>query len=399
MLDNKMVRIGDFAEILHGHAFQSKNFTEEPTQNILLTPKNIDIGGGFNNRRFTFYRGNVPSGYTLNPGELVVAMTDLSHDGAILGCSARIPHIDSKIILQNQRIGRVLLRSDEIHPCFLYWLLRSPDYRNYIIGSATGTTVRHTSPKRILDYRFFLPPMDEQVAIAAQLDSVESTILNLHKNNETLETGIFNLYHYLFSGKKFKTVPLNTFGKIVTGKTPSKKIGDYFGGDIPFIKIPDLRYREHITSTADSLSVKGAASQPTKELPAGSVCVSCIATIGLVGLTTEKCHTNQQIHAIIPCNLKHRYYLFCTLKSMKTLLEAMGQGGSVSPHISRKQFLEIPVSKPPVRLMKRFSESVHPAFELILENSRAVQTLEQMRDLMLPHLMAGRPVGNRVKEV
>lgn len=47
---------------------------------------------------------------------------------------------------------------NNIYPkAFIYFLMCSNDYRNYILATASGTTVRHTSPDKILGYGFLAP--------------------------------------------------------------------------------------------------------------------------------------------------------------------------------------------------------------------------------------------------
>src|SRR5690554_6894663 len=98
----------------------------------------------------------------------------------------------------------------------------------------------------------------------------------------------------------WRVSPISDFGRIVCGKTPSKQKSEFYGGHIPFIKIPDMHGNMFATTTSDHLSPVGAASQPKKAIPKGSVCVSCIATVGQVVIATEESHTNQQINSIIP---------------------------------------------------------------------------------------------------
>jgi type I restriction enzyme S subunit len=71
-------------------------------------------------------------------------------------------------------------------------------------------------------------------------------------------------------------------GRVVCGKTPPTRVAEYYGADVPFITIPDMHGRIFATATQRRLSYAGAESQRSKMLPAGAVCVSCIATPGLV---------------------------------------------------------------------------------------------------------------------
>jgi type I restriction enzyme S subunit len=55
----------DVIEIKHGFAFKGNYITNEPNENILLTPGNFQIGGGFKTDKFRYYTGEIPEDYIL----------------------------------------------------------------------------------------------------------------------------------------------------------------------------------------------------------------------------------------------------------------------------------------------------------------------------------------------
>ena len=101
----KKCKIGDVVDIKHGFAFKGEFFSDEPTNNILLTPGNFRIGGGFKADKFKYYNSDFPKEYILKPNDIIVTMTDLSKDGDTLGYSAIVPDYGQKILLHNQRLG------------------------------------------------------------------------------------------------------------------------------------------------------------------------------------------------------------------------------------------------------------------------------------------------------
>ena len=66
----------------------------------------------------------------------------------------------------------------------------------------------------------------------------------------------------------------------------------------------------HITKTEQHLSLLGADTQSNKFIPEGAICISCIASPGLVGFATEKSQTNQQINSIICAIDENKNYLY-----------------------------------------------------------------------------------------
>ena len=176
------------ADIKHGFAFSGEHIVTEETSRILMTPGHFAIGGGFrHNHKKYFDSANYKDGYELGSGDLVVTMTDLSKTGDTLGYGALVPTIKDKVLLHNQRIGKVLLKGGALDKNFCHYLLRSKGYRHHVLATCSGSTVKHTSPTKILDYEFDLPSITDQKAIADILGALDDKIEVNRKMNQTLE--------------------------------------------------------------------------------------------------------------------------------------------------------------------------------------------------------------------
>ena len=184
---------------------------------------------------------------------------------------------------------------------------------------------------------------------------------------------------------------LSDLGQIICGKTPSKSNKEFYGDDVPFIKIPDMHNQVFITQTTDNLSVVGANSQSKKYIPAKSICVSCIATVGLVSMTSKPSHTNQQINSIIPKNGNISEFLYLLLKqpSMSKHLKDLASGGSATLNLNTRTFSKIEIITPSKEIIDIFQSKVISIFEKILSNSIENKRLIEIRDLLLPRLLNG----------
>ena len=166
-------------------------------------------------------------------------------------------------------------------------------------------------------------------------------------------------------------------GKVVTGKTPSTKDPENFGGDYPFITIPDLKDQRYVVKTDRTVSEKGANILRSIKLPKNSVVMSCLATVGETGITVKESFTNQQINAIIPyakvADPEFLYYLFRKLKR-----QFQNYDGSVYINISKSKFEDIEVGMPGVDEQKRIAEMLSAFDEKIENNNCIIKTLEEM---------------------
>ncbi len=197
----KPIPLHTILNVKHGFAFKGENFTETDNGNILLTPGNIKIGGGVKLDKVRFCGGNLPPAYIFNSGELMVTMTDLSKESDTLGYPALIPKLGNYKLLHNQRLGKVELKPKFFFTEFIYQLLCSVEYRNEIVGGATGTTVKHTSPTKIMDFKFSCSSnhtiYENFCRVSAPVNMLKETlaveVIQLKRISKILLTNISNL--------------------------------------------------------------------------------------------------------------------------------------------------------------------------------------------------------------
>jgi type I restriction enzyme S subunit len=183
-------RLGDLISVKHGWPFKSKCFSDELTgQPIVIGVGNFRYTGGFRFGETTTkeYRDSYPREYELTPGDILLVMTCQTAGGEILGIPARVPN-DGRTYLHNQRLGKVVIHEGKpVETDYLYWLFLWSDFNHELVVSASGTKILHTAPSRIEAFRFDLPPVNEQRAIACILGSLDRKIELNRRMNETLE--------------------------------------------------------------------------------------------------------------------------------------------------------------------------------------------------------------------
>ncbi|MFN7537626.1 MAG: restriction endonuclease subunit S [Burkholderiales bacterium] len=177
---------------------------------------------------------------------------------------------------------------------------------------------------------------------------------------------------------EWQTVRIGDQGKVVTGKTPSTAVSENFGGNYPFITIPDLDGRREITASARTLSELGAQAMRSCRLPAGAVMMSCIATIGKCGITTRASFTNQQINSLICKDGVDPKFVYYSFSQLGKALEAAGGGGSVYTNVSKSRFESIEIKIPSLQTQKAIVAILVKLDDKIESNRRINQTLEAM---------------------
>lgn len=191
--------------------------------------------------------------------------------------------------------------------------------------------------------------------------------------------------------KGWEVKKIKNIGKVICGKTPSKAKEEFYGDDIPFIKIPDMHNNIFITNTSDKLSLLGAESQKNKFIEKGSICISCIATVGIVSIASRSSQTNQQINSIIPNSeiLTEFLYLYFSQENTKSYLKILASGGSTTLNLNTTAFSNIKLLVPDEYLLAQFHRKTSSTFNKILLNYKENNSLQKIRDELLPKLLNG----------
>ena len=319
----------------------------------------------------------------------------------------------------NQACCNIVLDEEKADYEYVYYYLKTQYLQ---LRSLSSGVRKNLNSNDIKEFEIRLPEdIVTQQKIASVLSSLDAKIELNNRINAELEAMAKTLYDYWFvqfdfpntEGKPYKSsggamvwseelkreIPegwevkklRDIEANIVTGKTPPTDNKDNFNGSIPFITIGDIRGNIHILNTTNYLSTQGAECQKNKFLPKGSLCVSCIATIGLVGFTTEQSQTNQQINSIIFDKAENRYYLYFALIDYFQFSNGAKTGNTFA-NMNKDDFSSILLYYPEWDVLTKFDKEVDNIFNQILNNQYQNQQLAQLRDWLLPMLMNGQVV-------
>lgn len=184
---------------------------------------------------------------------------------------------------------------------------------------------------------------------------------------------------------------VGSYGKVITGKTPQKKIeGAYSSVGLSFITPTDIEDDVFVIHTNRFLTVAGVASVKKYCIPSGTICVTCIGSqMGKTIIASSDSYTNQQINSIIVDDDQVRNYLFLNLRGRRKEIFLIGSSGSTMPIINKSTFERLKVLTPRKDLVANFQNTTDSMFQTILANSEQSRTLIETRDSLLPKLVAG----------
>lgn len=403
------VKLGDLVEIKHGFAFKGEFFCEAPTPYQLTTPGNFAIGGGFQSGKGKFYQGPVPEEYVLNAGDLVVTMTDLSKAADTLGYSAVVPETPGTTWLHNQRVGLVSIKPGALVSYgFVHYLMRSPEYRHWVVSTATGSTVKHTSPGRICDYEFLLPPQDYQQHVSGILGDLDTRITFLRETNATLEAIAQALFKSWFVD--FNPVLAKMEGRSPEGmdEATAALFPDAFEeselGLVPrgwrvgaFSDVCDIASGKRPPDRSDSAEVGnetplygGAGIMGYTSMPLfddRKILTGRVGTLGKVHIAYPPFWASDNVLVITP---KDQSCFSLVLHWLRTIDVLALNRGSTQPLLTQRDLGAQRGVIPPSHVVAEFEEVVEPLYQRIQEQEVQVQTLASLRDNLLPRLISGQ---------
>jgi type I restriction enzyme S subunit len=196
--------LSELCDIKHGFAFKSEFFADNGDY-VLLTPGNFYESGGYRARgeKQKYYSGEIPNGFILSQGDMLVAMTEQA--AGLLGSAILVP--ESGRFLHNQRLGLVTRKpgvpwTNE----FFFHVFNTRSVREQIHDSASGVKVRHTSPTKIGEVVITFPTnLSEQKRIVADLAALSEETQRLAsfyvRKLAALEELKKSMLHQAFTGQ------------------------------------------------------------------------------------------------------------------------------------------------------------------------------------------------------
>ena len=178
--------------------------------------------------------------------------------------------------------------------------------------------------------------------------------------------------------REWRTITLDQLGQVITGKTPSSRRPEYFGGGIQFVTPTDFNGRRLIESTERYLTDKGKNAVAGARIPSGAVMVSCIGSdMGKSTIASQACVTNQQINSIIVDSDNDPRFIYYNLSARREEIRSSA-GGSAQPILNKSAFGQLTILLPPLPEQRAIAHVLGTLDDKIELNRRVSETLEAM---------------------
>jgi len=350
-------------------------------------------GGGFLAEGLKDYAGKFKQEQMLWPGDVAVALTDVTQHGLVIGRPLRIPSAEAQSpLVASLDIAKIVPSSDAIDMAWLYHRLRAPDYAWHVTSCTTGTTVRHLSLADIARFQFLLPPLSEQRAIAEVLGALDDKIEANQHQVQCLLNLIGADWHLRFydSRDQWPQLPIGEVCTVVGGSTPRTTVQEYWDGNIAWATPKDLSRLSSppLFDTERRITELGLRQISSGLLPRGTVLLSSRAPIGYLAIAELPVAVNQGVIALVPSERLPGLYLWQWLSH--NLHEVMTRAnGTTFLEVSKTNFRSMPIAVPPEKDLVGWVEIAEPMYRLIFAREIENKELVEVRDTLLPKLLSG----------
>jgi type I restriction enzyme S subunit len=157
-------------------------------------------GGGYKENSEKPYSGPYKPEHVVDTGDVIVAATDITQDGSVLGSTLMIPESTKyeTLIYSGDVMKAISLRPDEFSLEYFYNLYRVEKYRRKVAYGDTGTTVRRLSEDGICEQSVPLPDLPTQITINEIISLFDQKIAINNNLGKDLVSLVRSLYHTMF---------------------------------------------------------------------------------------------------------------------------------------------------------------------------------------------------------
>ena len=276
--------------------------------------------------------------------------------------------------------------ADYISNKWLFYLLSWPAFRKEAEKNMTGSAGQKRVPKTFLEeYTLTIPALKEQQKIADVLDKIRGLISlrkqQLAKLDELVKARFVELFGDPVASENKRR--LSEIGRIFTGNTPSMKEPSYYeSNDIPFIKPSDLNESGVTNIEGVEAYISEKARPVARIIPPNAVLVTCIGTIGKIGITSRESCCNQQINFVVPNDGINSLYLAYCLTFFKSTLQNIANA-PVVPIINKTQFSELEVPVFDIDNQNQFAAFVEQTDKSKLAIQQSLDKLETLKKSLM----------------
>ena len=348
-------RIGDISMQTSGVSYKPSDISDgqAPHSIAILRANNISNDGNIETSDLVWIREErIKSEQFLRDGDILLCAS--SGSKGLVGKAAQVNGVCGMSFGAFCKVIRPTIANKK----YLGFYFQSPQYRHSISEASAGININNIRAEDLDHLEIELTDEVEQGRRCFILDKAVKAIRLRKQQIEKLNDLVKSQFIEMFGSiDESRFVPLSKVGKISTGSTPSMRIPEYYEKkEVPFIKPSDIELEVSHIYRGES-AVDNRAKPVCRLFGRGTVLVTCIGTIGKIGISEIEGTCNQQINFIEPYETIDPTFLAYAIESRKTQLIEMANA-PVVPIINKSLFSTFRIPLANAEAQKQFAHFV-----------------------------------------
>ncbi|MEO9476772.1 MAG: restriction endonuclease subunit S [Cyclobacteriaceae bacterium] len=185
---------------------------------------------------------------------------------------------------------------------------------------------------------------------------------------------------------------LSELAKVQSGGTPSRSNSRYWNGEIPWVKISDIKDL-YVSETDEFITQEGLDNSSTRIFPKGTILFTIFATIGRIGILEIEATTNQAIAGITPSKFIDSKYLTYSLLNLSIAIQGHGKGvaqKNINQSILKSTLIPIPPLPEQKRIVAKLDALFGHLDTLKTKLDRIPELLKNFRQQVLTQAVTGK---------
>jgi type I restriction enzyme, S subunit len=348
--------------------------------------------------------------YTVNTGDVIIAIV-----GNTIGLVSVIGYTLDGASLTENCVKLVELK--DVISEYLYYYLNSVIGQGEIRKRIIGTSQPKLPIYNIEKIPIIAPSVEEQekiVSILATIDKKIETNNQINRNLQSLSQLLFKHWFVDFEFPNEEGLPFKSSGgemvdselgiipkawrvktiedvceRVGSGGTPSRKNGEYYGGEILWLKTKELD-DNFVFNSEEKITQIGLEQSSAKVFPPKTIMMAMYgATVGKLGIISKELSFNQATCGmVVNQNILCYEFLYLWLIKERNNIINLATGSAqqnLSVGLIKSYRTLVPVNK----CIIEFNKVVKPLFEMIENIQKENYNLIELRDTLLPKLMNG----------
>jgi len=364
------ITISNMCTLQRGLSYSTPEIGDEGNGIPFYNLKSIKRQGTPQGNDFKYFTGEVKDRHYVKPGDILIALTDLTPTSELIGSPKLIT--DSTKAAYSADLGKLIFKDETVYPKFLYQLLRSTVYRKYIVTYSHGANVKHLQSDGFYEFQIPLPPLEVQKEIVAEIEGYQKVI-------DGARAVIDNYRPHIPTNPEWPMVPLGEACDVRDGTHDSPK---YTTEGYPLITSKNLKNGYIDFSDVNLISREDLdAINKRSKVDDGDLLMPMIGTIGNPVIADTKREYGVKNVALIKfpkeCLVDNRFLKNILASAQMQRRFERESSGSTQKFIPLGFIRKLEIPLPPLATQQAIAAEIEVEQALVAANSKLITRFEK----------------------